>query len=240
MKKYLLILCLLALLLGGCGNQEKTKEDPVFSHFLSQEDLTSYVLKSKGQVSFLGSPKEDFTGLLERTKDPDLSHSIWEGLEEGKKVTVESYQVDKVLYSRENGKSWQKFSLEDEAQGKEKTSFVGQTILSPDKVLKNLKDYYTVQEEDGTYVASLESSPETLGEIQDILFGKGGKDPVFGDLTSFKAKFSFEKETYYPLSFFWEANFLSPDKKTTTINQEGTYEKVNALEKINLPEEIQE
>ena len=238
MKKYLLTLCLLALLLGGCGNQEKTKEDPVFSHFLSQEDLTSYVLKSKGQVSFLGSPKEDFTGLLERTKDPDLSHSIWEGLEEGKKVTVESYQVDKVLYSRENGKSWQKSSLEDEAQGKEKTSFVGQTILSPDKVLKNLKDYYRVQEEDGTYVASLESIPETLGEIQDILFGKGGKDPVLGNFTSFKAKFSFEKETYYPLSFAWEADFLSPDKKATTINQEGTYEKVNALEKIDLPPEV--
>ncbi len=121
----------------------------------------------------------------------------------------------------------------------EEDYFISETIISSNNILESLENYCELMESEDTYVVELESGPDDINEIKNILFGREECNSSFEELTSLKARYYFKKDNYYPISFKWEAKFLNKDNnEVTEIKQTGSYEKVNILESVEIPEEI--
>lgn len=254
MKKFLIIPLIIVIFLMGCTQNKKSsstekreglsKKD-VFSKFVDEKDLMSYILKTNSEdtISAKSNENKDITtsyAIVETIKEPRVSHTIWQEDKGDKKNESEEYVVNNVRFYRENKGGWEKELLEEKEKDNSdgKANFVATANIDSTSMLKPLENYYELTESEDVYIVALESSPEDIKEIKNILFGKTEDIPYFGDLTSLKVKFSFRKDNYYPVSFEWESKFLNKDKKVIEINQRGNYEKVNELENIEIPKEI--
>lgn len=254
MKKFLIIPLTIVVILMGCSQIKKSSstesvgglsKKEVFNKFVDEKDLKNYILKtnSKDTLNLETSENKDKTtsnAVVETIKEPRVYHTIWQEDKGDKKNESEEYVVSNVKFYRENKGEWKKEVLDEESKDNKdgKTKFVATTNINSTFMLKSLENYYKLTESEDLFSATLESSPDNIKEIKNILFDKTEDNPYFGDLTSLKAKFSFRKDNYYPVSFEWESKFLNKDKKVIEINQRGNYEKVNELENIEITQEI--
>lgn len=242
----ILIIMILAVIATGCkkdGNDLQETNDfdkeKAFSEIVEEKDLKSYVLNSDLDVKSEVDPeKENYTysGNLELIKDPLSYHSTWTSMDAKEKMESEEYVLDGFRYRKDENGTWTKEAVEGE-NTEEKVAFVPKNNINGDSILKPLKQYYEMKETDTDIVAELKSTPENLDEIKSILF-EDKDSPFYKELESIEATFTFDKKTNYPKSFEWEIKFVNEDKKVKTIRQSGSYERVNELEKIELPENL--
>ncbi|CDZ74290.1 hypothetical protein ING2D1G_0089 [Peptoniphilus sp. ING2-D1G] len=253
MKRYLMLLLIIAILLIGCSqnrknNSTESAEVPskkeIFDKFVDEKDLESYILKVNNEEIFNAqSDEKKYTaiseGSLEMIKEPLIYHTKWQD-DGDKKNERESYVIDKEFFYRENNGNWNKQPVEEEVKNdEEKTYFVGKTIISSSTILKLLESYYELTESEDTYIAKLDSGSDNIDEIKNIIFGKDKNSSFFGELISLKAQYSFKKDNYYPISFEWKAKFLNKDNnEVMEIKQTGNYEQINKLENIEIPQEV--
>lgn len=242
----ILIIMILAVIATGCkkgGNDLKESKDfhkdKAFDELIEENDLKSYVLNTDLDVKSEVDPeKENYTysGNLELIKDPLAYHSTWTSVDGKEKMESEEYVTDGFRYRKDENGEWTKEAVEGEnTEGKD--TFVPKNNINGDSILKPLKQYYVMSETDTDIVAELKSSSENIDEIKSILF-EDKDSPFYKELDSIEATFIFDRKTNYPKSFEWELKFVNEDKKVKTIRQSGSYEKVNELEKIEIPEEL--
>lgn len=242
----ILIIMILAVIATGCkkgGNDLQETNDfdkeKAFSEIVEEKDLKSYVLNTNLDVKSEVDPeKENYTysGNLELIKEPLSYHSTWTSVDGKEKMESEEYVTDGFRYRKDENGTWTKEAAEGE-NTEEKAAFVSKNNINGDSILKPLKQYYEMKETDTDIVAELKSSSENIDEIKNIIFDD--KDsPFYKELESIEATFIFDIKTNYPKSFEWELKFVNEDKKVKTIRQSGSYERVNELEKIEIPEEL--
>ena len=254
MKKYLMVTLIVVMFLIGCsqGTKSNLSEDSeavnkkeVFAKLLREKDLMSYVVKTKSEATFNAQSDEkkevtNSNGTVEKIREPKIYHAKWEGISDNTKNESEVYIIDKENFYRENKWEWNKKTIDDMNDNKEDIpTFVAKTTFDSNSILENLESYYEIVESQDIYILKLESNSDNISEIENILFGKDESNSFIGELTSIRAEFSFEKDTYQPISFEWEARFLNKENdEVTQLKQSGNYEKINQLEKIEVPEEI--
>lgn len=254
MKKYLMVTLIVVMFLIGCsqGTKSNLSEDSeavnkkeVFAKLLREKDLMSYVVKTKSEATFNAQSDEkkevtNSNGTVEMIREPKIYHAKWEGISDNTKNESEVYIIDKENFYRENKGEWNKKTIDDMNDNKEDIpTFVAKTTFDSNSILENLESYYEIVESQDIYILKLESNSDNISEIENILFGKDESNSFIGELTSIRAEFSFEKDTYQPISFEWEARFLNKENdEVTQLKQSGNYEKINQLEKIEIPEEI--
>lgn len=254
MKKYLMVTLIVVMFLMGCsqGTKSNSSEDTeavnkkeVFSKLLREKDLMSYVVKTKSEAIFNAQSDEkkevtNLNGTVEMTREPKIYHAKWEGISDNTKDESEVYIIDKENFYRENKGEWNKKTIDDMNGNKEDIpTFVAKTTFDSNSILENLESYYEIVKSRDVYILKLESNSDNISEIKNILFGKDESNSFIGELTSIRAEFSFEKDTYKPISFEWEARFLNKENdEVTQLKQIGNYEKINQLEEIEIPEEI--
>lgn len=252
MKKYLIIPIMLALVLVGCSqdkesqpgsSEEGINKEEIFAKFVDEKDLKSYRQKGRYEVVTKGEDgqveREVSEGLIEAIKEPSCIHRIWKNQEATDEL--EDYLLGNLRFSRRNHGEWDREELKgpDDQTG-EQTRFIGQTVIDAQSILKPLKDYYELTEEEDTYRVNLESNPENIDQIKKILLEKPETASFFENLSSLKAKFTFAKESYEPLSFVWEAKFDDlATREAIEIKRTGEYRDINQVEKIDLPEDLQ-
>ena len=240
LKSFLLVL-IIAIIATGCSKKsddmKETKDfdkEKAFNEIVEEKDLKSYILNSE-MTSKSEKDGDEYTsnGTLEIIKDPMSYHSTGTSVDGDKKLEFEEYVTDGFRYRKNESGQWTKENFDKEG----KATFVSKNNINGDSILKPLKQYYVMSETDTDIVAELKSTPENLDEIKNILFDD--KDaPFYGELESIEAKFIFDRKTNYPKSFEWELKFVDENKNVKTIRQSGSYEKVNELEKIEIPEEL--
>ncbi|WP_308552389.1 DUF6612 family protein [uncultured Peptoniphilus sp.] len=240
LKSFLLVL-ILAIIATGCSKANDAKKETkdfdkekAFSEIVEEKDLNSYILNSE-ITSKSEKYGDEYTsnGTLVIIKDPMTYHSTGTSVDGDKKREFEEYVTDGFRYRKNEDGQWTKENFDKEG----KATFVSKNNINGDSILKPLKQYYVVSETDTDIVAELKSTPQNIDEIKNILFDD--KDaPFYGELESIEAKFIFDRETNYPKSFEWELKFTDENEKTKTIRESGSYEKVNELKEIELPEEI--
>ena len=240
LKSFLLVL-ILAIITTGCSKTNDAKKETkdfdkekAFNEIVEEKDLKSYILNSE-MTSKSEKDGDEYTsnGTLEIIKDPMSYHSTGTSVDGDKKLEFEEYVTDGFRYRKNESGQWTKENFDKEG----KATFVSKNNINGDSILKPLKQYYVMSETDTDIVAELKSTPENLDEIKNILFDD--KDaPFYGELESIEAKFIFDRKTNYPKSFEWELKFVDENKNVKTIRQSGSYEKVNELEKIEIPEEL--
>ncbi|MBL7576275.1 hypothetical protein SAMN00017477_1328 [Peptoniphilus asaccharolyticus DSM 20463] len=251
MKRYLIVPLIVVMLLIGCSQNTKNNSDTtleatnkkeIFSKLLREKDLMSYVVKTHSEVTFNAQSDEEkeitvSNGIVEVIKEPNLYHAKWEETNENAKNESEEYIIGKERFYRDNKNEWSKQLIED-TKSEGETTFVPKTKIDSSDILDKLEDFYEITESKGTYILKLESNSNNIIEIKNILFGKAEGNSFLGDLKSLKAEFYFEKDTYNPVSFDWEISLLNKENEVTETRKQGTYEKVNQLESIEIPEEI--
>lgn len=242
----ILIIMILAVIATGCSkggsDLQESKDfdkEKAFDEFVEEKDLKRYALNTNLDVKSEVDPeKENYTysGNLELIKDPLAYHSTWTSVDGKEKMESEEYVLDGSRYRKDENGTWTKEAAEGE-NTEEKAAFVPKNKINGDSILKPLKQYYVMSETDTDIVAELKSSSENIDEIKNIIFDD--KDsPFYKELESIEATFIFDIKTNYPKSFEWELKFVNEDKKVKTIRQSGSYERVNELEKIEIPEEL--
>lgn len=241
LKSFLLVLILAVIATGCAKNNDAKKEtkdfdkEKAFNEIVEEKDLKSYILNSEMTSK---SEKDDYTsnGTLEIIRDPLAYHSIGTSVDGDKKLEFEEYVTDGFRYRKDTNGEWTKEKLDGDTSKEEKT-FVAKNNINGDSILKPLKQYYVMSETDTDIVAELKSTPEYIDEIKNIIF-EDKDSPFYKELESIEAKFIFDRKTNYPKSFEWELKFKDENGNTKTIRESGSYEKVNELKEIELPEEI--
>ena len=252
-KKFLITLVLTMIFLLACSkNSDKTEntckipedKNKVISSFVYDEDLKSYTLKTESLWQVDSPDKKEKTksmGLFETIKDEKISHIKWENDEGDNKSQNEEFIIGNVIFNRDNKGKWTKLSTDKKlSDGKEnKTYFTGKNLISSKIILNKLGKYIKLTEDKSFYIAELDSNSSNIKEIRKIIFPNDEDKSFFGELTSLKGKFVFRKDNFYPNSFELQGEFLNKDNNEhTIIRQSGAYDKVNKLEKIEIPIEI--
>lgn len=252
-KKFLITLVITMIFLLACSknsdNTENTgqviKDDnKILASFLDEKDLKSYISKTESLWQVDSPDKKEKTksmGLFETIKDEKISHIKWENDEGDNKSQNEEFIIGNVIFNRDNKGKWTKLSTDKKlSDGKEnKTYFTGKTFISSKIILNKLEKYIKLTEDKSFYIAELDSNSSNIKEIRKIIFPNDEDKSFFGELTSLKGKFVFRKDNFYPNSFEWQGEFLNEDNNEhTIIRQRGAYDKVNKLEKIEIPIEI--
>lgn len=240
LKSFFIVL-IIAIIATGCSKKsddmKETKDfdkEKAFSEIVEEKDLKSYILNSE-MTSKSEKDGDEYTsnGTLEIIKDPMTYHSKGTSVDGDKKLEFEEYVTDGFRYRKNESGPWTKENFDKEG----KATFVSKNNINGDSILKPLKQYYVMSETDTDIVAELKSTPQNIDEIKNILFDD--KDaPFYGELESIEAKFIFDRKTNYPKSFEWELKFTDENKNVKTIRQSGSYERVNEVKDIEVPEEI--
>lgn len=250
MKKYLIILLILVISLIGCGKNERnsnemvkglTNKKEIFSKFLKEKDLSSY----EGTFSTKLSDKKGIyvlDGFVEMIKNPMTYHLEWKE-KSGSTVTEgEDYLINgKVRFNRRDNGKWEKENLNESMKNtqEEEKTFVSSTDINPDVILESLVDYFKITESGKIYIVELNSTSENIDEIKNILFDQPETYFSYGELTSLKLNMTFQKDNYYPVSFELKSTFFNKDNDNNIeVKQTGSYEKVNKLKNIEIPEEL--
>lgn len=246
MKKYLLVPLILSIILAGCTEKNQTEskkalnKEEIFTEFVEEKDLDSYVLKCENEITFGENPEDkiESEGIIEMTEKPKVYHSKWKAIGDTKEE-IEYYTLENSTYFKENDGEWQEMPSEKDEGRMEKNYFVGGEVIGIDMIFKPLKEYYKLTENEDTYIAKLSSDSENMEKIKNILYGEKNQKEFLGELSALETKFVFEKGDFNPKSFEWRAKFLSENDEILEIKQSGQYEKINELKNIEIPQELQ-
>lgn len=242
MRKISLVLMLTALLvLAACG-ESKTVSGVIEETIEKSKELESYTVEMKVDTAMMGM---DMTidGKGDVTHNPDTMYMEMKMGMTGLSVDIEMYAVENEYYMGMFGE-W--FIMDEEELGIESFDQLNEEELEK---LKQFEEQFEMTEEDGKYVLTLSGEGEEYEKLietyVDTAMGDIGMDPeaeaMFEDLkvNSFEMELTIDKKTMLMETQTVAAD-LEIDGESVPINVEATILNVNAVDPIEIPEEVKE
>lgn len=213
--------------------EEKLSKEELFSKLNELPSLESYKVETRSEK--IAKANSDNLGIINSTdakleyiKEPHIYHALYEIHDPAVgEMETETYQNGKVAVTRQDASGWMKTEIPENEANDENNMIVNE-----------LDDYYTVSETDDYYIIEIETSPDNLEEIKDLIMGDEFKQIFDGELTTIRINHKFDKETLYPISYALEAESINEIGDLTLYKNSDVYKEVNAVEEIPIPDEV--
>ena len=213
--------------------KEKLSKEELFSKLNELPSLESYKIETTAEkFAKANSDNPEIINStdakLEYIKEPHIYHALYEIHDPAVgEMETETYQNGKVAVTRQDASGWMKTEIpENEANDENNT------------IVSELDDYYTVSETDDYYLIEIETTPDNLEEIKDLIMGDEFEQIFDGELTTIRINHKFDKETLYPISYALEAESINENGDLTLYKNSDVYKEVNAVEEIPIPDEV--
>lgn len=213
--------------------KEKLSKEELFSKLNELPSLESYKIETTAEkFAKANSDNPEIINStdakLEYIKEPHIYHALYEIHDPAVgEMETETYQNGKVAVTRQDASGWMKTEIpENEANDENNT------------IVSELDDYYTVSETDDYYLIEIETTPDNLEEIKDLIMGDEFEQIFDGELTTIRINHKFDKETLYPISCALEAESINENGDLTLYKNSDVYKEVNAVEEIPIPDEV--
>lgn len=217
--------------------ENKISKEELFSKLDELPDLESYKIETN--VEKIAKANSDNPEVISNTiaklefmKDPYIYHALYQIHDPAVgEMETETYQNGAIAVTRQDANGWMKTEIpEDESNANSN----GQN----NTIVRELDDYYTVSETDDYYIIGLETTPENLNEIKDLIM-EGGYEQIFdGELTTIRIIHKYDKKNLYPISFDLEAESINEAGDLTLYKNNDIYKEVNAVDEIIIPDEV--
>ncbi len=213
--------------------EEKLSKEELFSKLNELPSLESYKIETTAEkIAKANSDNPEVISStdakLEYIKEPHIYHALYEIHDPTVgEMETETYQNGKVAVTRQDASGWMKTEIPENEANDENNIIVNE-----------LDDYYTVSETDEYYIIEIETTPDNLEEIKDLIMGDEFEQIFDGELTTIRINHKFDKETLYPISYALEAESINENGDLTLYKNSDVYKEVNAVEEIPIPDEV--
>ena len=213
--------------------EEKLSKEELFSKLNELPSLESYKIETTAEkIAKANSDNPEIINStdakLEYIKEPHIYHALYKIHDPAVgEMETESYQNGKVAVTRQAASGWMRTEIPENEANDENNIIVNE-----------LDDYYTVSETDDYYLIEIETTPDNLEEIKDLIMGDEFEQIFDGELTTIRISHIFDKETLYPSSYALEAESINENGDLTLYKNSDVYKEVNAVEEIPIPDEV--
>ena len=219
---------------------EGLSKEELFNKLSEEASLDSYKIDTTQQIAKANSdnPEEvnGTEGYVEFNKEANIYHSLYTIYDASvDQMEMESYQVDNLMVYRKDDSGWVKTLMTDDG---EDVYNVSDTDKNSNRVFKELEEYYELSENSDDYTLELESNPENINEMKDIILGDTSGQVYVGELTSVKSWHKFRKDNLYPISYDFEIEFTDENGDVRLYNYTSEYKEINEIDEINVPDEV--
>ena len=213
--------------------EEKLSKEELFSKLNELPSLESYKIETTAEkIAKANSDNPEIINStdakLEYIKEPHIYHALYEIHDPAVgEMETETYQNGKVAVTRQDASGWMKTEIPENEANDENNIIVNE-----------LDDYYTVSETDEYYIIEIETTPDNLEEIKDLIMGDEFEQIFDGELTTIRINHKFDKKTLYPISYALEAESINENGDLTLYKNSDVYKEVNSVEEIPIPDEV--
>ena len=218
----------------------KISKEELFNKLTEEGSLDSYKIETTTkQIAKANSsnPKEENAteGYVEFNRESNIYHYLYTIYEPSVgQMEMESYQVDNLMVYRKDDSGWVKTQMTDG----EDVYNISDTDKNSNKIFKELEEYYELIENSDDYTIELESNPENINEMKDIILGDTSGQVYVGELTSVKSWHKFRKDNLYPISYDFEIEFTDENGDVRLYKNTSEYKEINEIDEINVPDEV--
>lgn len=218
----------------------KISKEELFNKLTEEGSLDSYKIETTTkQIAKANSsnPEEENAteGYVEFNRESNIYHYLYTIYEPSVgQMEMESYQVDNLMVYRKDDSGWVKTQMTDG----EDVYNISDTDKNSNKFFKELEEYYELIENSDDYTIELESNPENINEMKDIILGDTSGQVFVGELTSVKSWHKFRKDNLYPISYDFEIEFTDENGDVRLYNYTSEYKEINEIYEINVPDEV--
>lgn len=215
------------------AKEKELSKEELFSKLNELPSLESYKIETRSEkIAKANSDTPEVISYtdakLEYIKEPHIYHSLYQIHDPAVgEMETESYQNGKVAVTRQDASAWMRTEIPENEANDENNIIVNE-----------LDDYYTVSETDDYYLIEIETSPDNLEEIKDMIMGDEFEQIFDGELTTIRISHKFDKKTLYPISYSLEAESINENGDLTLYKNNDVYKDVNAVEEIPIPDEV--
>ena len=220
--------------------QGLSKEE-LFNKLSEEASLDSYKIDTTAkQIAKANSdnPEEinGTEGYVEFNREANIYHSLYTISDPSVgQMEMESYQVDNLMVYRKDDSGWVKTPMTEDG---EDVYNLSDTDTNSNRIFKELEEYYELSENSDDYTLKLESTPENINEMKDIILGDTSEQVFVGELTSIKSWHKFRKDNLYPISYDFELEFTDENGDVRLYNYTSEYKEINEIDEINVPDEV--
>ena len=215
------------------AKEEKLSKEELFSKLNELTSLESYKIETRSEkIAKANSDNPEVISYtdakLEYIKEPHIYHSLYQIHDSAVgEMETESYQNGKVAVTRQDASAWMRTEIPENEANDENNIIVNE-----------LDDYYTVSETDDYYLIEIETSPDNLEEIKDLIMGDEFEQIFDGELKTIRINHKFDKINLYPISYSLEAESINENGDLTLYKNNDVYKDVNAVKEIPIPDEV--
>ena len=224
-------------------NEEESEglsKEELFNKLSEEASLDSYKIDTTQQIAKANSdnPEEvnGTEGYVEFNREANIYHSLYTISDPSVgQMEMESYQVDNLMVYRKDDSGWVKTPMTEDG---EDVYNLSDTDTNSNRIFKELEEYYELSENSDDYTLELESNPENINEMKDIILGDTSGQVYVGELTSVKSWHKFRKDNLYPISYDFEIEFTDENGDVRLYNYTSEYKEINEIDEINVPDEV--
>ena len=220
---------------------EVLSKEELFNKLSEEASLDSYKIDTTAkQIAKANSdnPEEinGTEGYVEFNREANIYHSLYTISDPSVgQMEMESYQVDNLMVYRKDDSGWVKTPMTEDG---EDVYNLSDTDTNSNRIFKELEEYYELSENSDDYTLKLESTPENINEMKDIILGDTSEQVFVGELTSIKSWHKFRKDNLYPISYDFEIEFTDENGDVRLYNYTSEYKEINEIDEINVPDEV--
>lgn len=218
---------------------DKLSKEELFNKLTEEGSLDSYKIDTTTkQISKANSSNPEEVnateGYVEFNREANIYHSLYTIYDPSVgQMEMESYQVDNLMVYRKDDSGWIKTQMTDG----EDVYNLSDTDKNSNKIFKELEKYYELIENPDDYTIELESNPENINEMKDIIMKDTSGQVFVGELTSIKSWHKFRKDNIYPISYDFELEFTDENEDVRLYKHTAEYKEINEMKEINIPDE---
>lgn len=222
-------------------NPENLSKEELFNKLSEEASLDSYKIDTTTQQiakANSDNPEEvnGTEGYVEFNKESNIYHSLYTIYDPSvDQIETESYEVDNIMVYRKDDSGWVKTPITDDG---EDVYNISDTDKNSNRVFKELEEYYELSENSDDYTLELESNPENINEMKDIILGDTSGQVFVGELTAIKSWHKFRKDNLYPISYDFNLEFTEENGEIILYKSTAEYKEINEVDEINVPDEV--
>ena len=212
---------------------ESLSKEELFNKLSEEASLDSYKIDTTTQQiakANSDNPEEinSTEGYVEFNRESNIYHSLYTISDPSVgQMEMESYQVDNLMVYRKDDSGWVKTPMTEDG---EDVYNLSDTDKNSNRVFKELEEYYELSENSDDYTLELESNPENINEMKDIILGDTSGQVYVGELTSVKSWHKFRKDNLYPISYDFEIEFTDENGDVRLYNYTSEYKEINDID----------